>query len=237
MKIHVVPFAKAVKKNEIKDKAVIVIDVLRATSVMITALHNGAKEIIPSPSIKESYKLSKNFNSVNILLCGERDAKKIEGFDLGNSPLEFTPGKVKGKTIIQTTTNGTKALHACQKANQILVAAFLNVNAVVQKVKDFNELHLVCSGTNGKFSLDDGICAALIVEKLSKIAPVKTDDLGKALLTNWLSSNGDLNSLLNDCFHANYLKSKGYGEDVNYCFELNTHNIVPIYKEGKITVV
>jgi len=235
MKIHVVPFAKAIAETEIKDKTVIIIDVLRATSVMITALSNGAREIIPALTIEESYSNAQLFNRKNVLLCGERDAKKIEGFDLGNSPLEFTPETVKSKTLILTTSNGTKAMNACQNAKEVLNAAFLNVEAGVEKVKQFDELILVCSGTNGKFSLDDGMCAALIIEQLAKSKTVKTDDLGEILFESWRRSDKNLKDVLKNCFHLNYLLNNGYKKDVDYCLQLNSHNIVPVFNEGKIT--
>jgi len=237
MKIHVVPFAKAIAETEIKDKTVIIIDVLRATSVMITALSNGAREIIPALTIEESNKLANKFNNKNVLLCGEREAKKIDGFDLGNSPLEFTPGKVGKKTLILTTSNGTKALNACQNAKEVLLASFLNVEAVAEKVKHLDELVLVCSGTNGKFSLDDGMCAALIIEQLAKCKTVKTDDLGEILFESWRRSDKNLTNILKNCFHLNYLLNNGYKKDVDYCLQLNSHNIVPVFKKGKITLL
>jgi 2-phosphosulfolactate phosphatase len=235
MKINVVPFAKAIVATEIKHKTVIVIDVLRATSVMITALVNGAKEIIPSVSIEESHRLAQKFNNENVLLCGERDAKKIEGFNLGNSPLEFTPEKVNQKTIILTTTNGTRALNACLEANEVLIAAFLNVDAVAEKVLQQDELTIVCSGTNGKFSLDDGICAAMILDGLSKQRKIQTDDLGLTLLKTFRKENGDLKNLLQDCYHLNYLLKNGYEKDVNYCLQTNLFNIAPAFRNQKIT--
>lgn len=236
MKIEVIPFATAIDNQAIESKTVVVIDVLRATSVMITALNNGAKEIIPALTVEDAWMNAKKFEKEDILIGGERDAKKVEGFDLGNSPLEFSTDKVKGKTIIISTTNGTKALNACQNTNEVLIGAFLNVDAVVKKVIAKNELVLVCSGTNGKFSLDDGICAAMIIESLSRKLNVQTDDLGLTLFNTYRSEKGDLKNLLKDCFHLNYLHAKGYERDVNYCLQKNSHNIVPYFKHQKITI-
>lgn len=236
MKIEIIPFAAAIENHSVKNKTVIIIDVLRATSVMITALNNGAKEIIPVVTVYEAWKTALNFEKKNILVCGERDAKKVKGFDLGNSPLEFSIEKVNNKTIIHTTTNGTKALNACQGAKEILLAAFLNLDAIVQKVSGLDELVLVCSGTNGKFSLDDGMCAAMIIDELSKIKEIQTDDLGRTLLKAFRIENGNLAELLKDCFHLNYLLEKGYEKDVKYCLQKNSHNIVPHFNNQIITI-
>lgn len=235
MKIEVVPFAAAIDNQTIENKTVVVIDVLRATSVMITALKNGAKEILPTVTIEDANSLSENLKPGSFLLCGERDAKKIEDFNLGNSPLEYSRKIVKNKTIILSTTNGTRALNACRNANEIFIGAFLNLNAVVQKVKNCDELVLVCSGTNNKFSLDDGICAAMIMDGLSKQRKLQTDDLGLTLLKTFREEKSDLQKLLKDCFHLNYLLEKGYENDVNYCLQLNSHSIVPVFKNQKIS--
>lgn len=229
MKIKVVPFAQAIITKIVENKTVVVIDVLRATSVMITALTNGAKSITPVLSIEEAFKESDKRSTGSFLLCGERDAMKIEGFHLGNSPLEYSKENVCGKEIILTTTNGTEALHACKEAEKILIAAFLNTEAVANQLKGLDEIVLVCSGTRGNFSLDDAMCAAMIMDHLSSDVALQTDDLGKLLLDNFRSKSGNLNEILKDCFHLNYLIKKGYQEDVAFCLQENTSDLVPVF--------
>lgn len=231
MKIHVIPFADAINEKLIQNKTVVVIDVLRATSVMTTALENGANEIIPCLTAEEAFIRSKEYKKGSFLLCGERDAKKIEGFDLGNSPLEFTREVVKDKTIFLTTTNGTRALRSCSGAKDILIGSFLNLYALSLNLLESESLVLVCSGTNGRFSMDDGMCAAAIIDSLSKHTAIVTDDLGEVLLKNWQIENGNLNRLLINCFHLNYLKENGYGDDVVYCQQLNKHPVVPEFRD------
>lgn len=236
MRIEVIPFAAAIDNNTVENKTVVVIDVLRATSVMITALKNGAKEVLPTVTIEDANLVSQSLKPGSFLFCGERNAKKIEGFNMGNSPLEYSPEKVKNKTIILSTTNGTRALHACGRAKEIFIGAFLNVKAIVKKVKNCDTLVLACSGTNNKFSLDDGMCAAIIIDELSKVNTILLDDLGRTLLQNWRNSSRNLNEILKACFHLNYLLEKGYEKDVNYCLQLNSHDIVPFFKNQKITI-
>jgi 2-phosphosulfolactate phosphatase len=237
VKIHVVPFAGAINRKLIQNKTVVVIDVLRATSVMTTALYHGAKQIIPCLTVEEAFKRSETYAEDSCLLCGERDARKIKGFDLGNSPLEFTPEIVKGKTIFLTTTNGTKALRSGSDAKEILIGAFLNLNAVTKKILEREKLVLVCSGTNDKFSLDDGMCAGAIINELSKQTEIKIDDLGEVLLKTWRSENGNLNQMLKNCFHLNYLKDKGYAEDVDYCLQINRIPVVSEFRDNFSVII
>lgn len=231
MKIEVIPFADAVTESTISGKTVVVIDVLRATSVMVTALKNGAKEILPVLTIVEARSLAKQTN--NFLLCGERDAQKIEGFHLGNSPLEYTKEIVNRKSIILTTTNGTRALNACKKANRILIGSFLNVNAVVSEVIKIDELVLVCSGTKGKYSMDDGMCAAVIINELSEKRELQLSDFDQTLLSAYQSEKSNIHALLKNCTHLQFLIKHGFENDVAYCLQKNTLPIVPEFHPDK----
>lgn len=236
MKVTVAPFASAIKSEHYTGKTIVVIDVLRATSVMLTAFQNGAKQIIPFQSIDEAKQKAMELPKGSYLLCGERNAKKIEGFNLGNSPLEFIKENVADKKIIITTTNGTKALNICNEAKTIYVGAFLNVDAIVEKVKENEELILLCAGTQGKFSLDDALCAAMIMDGISKLVTIETDDLGYVLLQTWQSRKSDLKELLEGCFHLNYLIKTGYAKDVDFCLQTNTSELVPEFntEEGVV---
>ena len=237
MNIEIIPFVAAVDSAQIKGKTVIVIDVLRATSVMITALANGANEIIPVATVEEAREIYQKEPTGNTLLCGERDAQKIEGFHLGNSPLEYTNQIVENKSLILTTTNGTKALNACHTAEEVLIGAFLNLKPLVQKVKNRDSLIIVCSGTQGRFSLDDGLCAALILHELSNSRDITTDDLGFTLMKMWKQDNNDLNKTLQNCSHVNFLISKGYQGDIEYCLQLNTSYVVPYYRSNTVRLI
>jgi len=225
--INVIPYAAASRPELTENKTVVVIDVLRATSVMLTALSNGAREIVPAISPEEAIQKSFLYDVEKVLLGGERNATKIEGFHMGNSPLEYTTENVSDKTIIITTTNGTKALNSCLNAEKVFIGAFLNVAAVIEKIKDEDDIVLFCSGTNNNFSLDDGICAAMIIDGLIKIKDVKLTDFAQLLLTTFQTNPNNPELLLKDCYHLNLLRQKGFEKDVTFCLQNSLYNIVP----------
>lgn len=163
----------ALAKRDLRETVCVVFDVLRATSTFVTALHNGAMEIIPVGEISEALAIKKS--QPEILLAGERNGLKISAaqaggidFDLGNSPHEFTPEKIGGKTIVSTTTNGTRALRACVNAQTILTASFLNLNATAKflRQKNFENVLLVCAGTGENKADEDILAAGALIELL-----------------------------------------------------------------------
>ena len=143
------------------EKTTVVIDVLRASSSVITALNNGAREVIPVETMEFAMKISGGQN----LLAGERNAMKIEGFDLGNSPLEFTEETVKGKSVILYTSNGSKAFVRAKFSEHLYVCSFMNIEAVANKLlEDEKDFIVLCAGSNGMFSLEDTVCAGKLIE-------------------------------------------------------------------------
>lgn len=233
MKIDVIPFATAVIPEDITGKTVVVIDILRATSTMVNALQNGAKEIIPTLTVEEAFEKAKTFPAGKVLLGGERQAEKIPGFDMGNSYLDYPREIVEGKTIILTTSNGTRALHACKDAKEVLIGSFLNLGSVVSYLKKQEEIVLLCSGTLGKFSIEDSMAAAAIIDLITENDNPKLDDLGQSLVYAYRSKKGNLAELLKDGVHLNYLKSKGYEKDIEFCFQKNLFDILPIFNQEK----
>ena len=143
----------------------VVIDVLRATSVMTKAIAEGAKSVITCQEIDEARALAGDMPQ-RPMLCGERQCKPIEGFDCGNSPAEYDTATVTGRTLVLTTSNGTRAIAAATQASQILIGSFLNLSALVQRVKSFEHLHLVCAGTNGEVTAEDTLLAGAIIDQL-----------------------------------------------------------------------
>ncbi len=145
----------------------VVIDVLRASTTIATALAHGAAAVRPVAGIEEARGLAAVLGA-GTLLGGERGGVRIPGFDLGNSPLEYTPDRVAGKTIVITTTNGTAALHACREAREILVGALVNRTAVADEVRrlagDSVPVHLVCAGTDGEITAEDVLAAGAILD-------------------------------------------------------------------------
>jgi 2-phosphosulfolactate phosphatase len=148
------------------DAAVVVIDVVRATTSILEALANGARAIYPTASTEEAVKLLSSLGREDTLVCGERKGVKIEGFDLGNSPSEFARKVVEGKRIVMSTTNGTVALAGVQDARRVIACAFTNLGAVTDAVREEEELVVLCAGRMGRFSLDDAVCAGHLLKRL-----------------------------------------------------------------------
>lgn len=158
----------AVETSLVEGRVAVVIDVIRATSTMVEALANGARGIFPTVSTEEAVKLASSLGREDALLCGERKGLRVEGFDLGNSPAEFTREVVEDKQLVMSTTNGTRALVAAEDADRILVASFLNLSAVVKALREVDELVIVCAGKEDRFSLDDALCAGMLIRKLKE---------------------------------------------------------------------
>ncbi|HFB61415.1 MAG TPA: 2-phosphosulfolactate phosphatase [Bacteroidetes bacterium] len=234
MKIDVIPYASAIRPDLVVGRHVVVIDVLRASSVMVTALAHGARAFIPVRSVEEARQKAAAYSKGEVLLCGERNTRVINGFHLGNSPLDYTREKVAGKTLILTTSNGTQALNRLQTAARVFIGSFLNMEALLQYFIPMEEVVLVCSGTNNNFSMDDAMCAALFIDEMGKKKPVELSDLAITLHKAYQKDHGDLKTLLRDCYHLNLLKRNGFGRDVDYCLQKNILDVVPEMKEGVI---
>ena len=157
-----------VAPEELAGATAVVMDVLRASTTIITALEAGAREVIPCLEIEEAQAAAAEFLPGEVLLGGERHGRRIEGFDLGNSPAGYTPDVVAGKTLIFTTTNGTRALGRCRLAQRVLVGAFVNATAVVDELLGVDRIFLMCAGTEGQLSRDDFLMAGFLVDRLER---------------------------------------------------------------------
>ncbi len=236
MKIDLIISADYIEENKIKDKIVVVIDMLRATSVITTALKNGARCVIPMLTVDEAFDEAKRLKDCGeeIVLGGERQALKIEGFDFSNSPLEYTKDKVLNKTVILSTTNGTRALNLCKKAHLILIGSMINGLAVSKKLIELNkEVVFVNAGTNGEFSMDDFICAGYMIDNILKEKQCEMSDIAKTARYVY-ENNKDITSFIKNARHFDVLTSLGLQEDLNYCCSKNLTDIVPIFKNGNI---
>jgi 2-phosphosulfolactate phosphatase len=218
-----------------KGKTSVVIDVLRASNTIITALANGAKEIIPVASVDSAVKLSKGLFGGTTLLGGERNTKKIEGFQLGNSPLEYTSEKVKLKTIILFTTNGTKAVVKARFSDILFICSFINIDAVVNKISVLEQdIEIICSGNPGSFSMEDVVCAGMAVSLLArKNKEYSLSDSAKAALLLYNSVKENIFDMLQRTEHSLVLQKNGFDEDIKYCSEINTTEAIP-YLSGNV---
>ncbi len=232
MTIDVVATAHEASTFNFSHKIAVVIDVLRATSVMTIAMHNGAKHIIAVRTTEEAFALRKKY-APNVLLGGERNADKIEGFDLDNSPRRYTHNMVNGKTIVMTTTNGTQAIAACTNAQKIYIASLLNASNIAKQLVHANtDIAIVCAGTEGQFSLEDGLCAGLIANELSQHGFTLTD-MAQAMKT--LSQCANIKQTASIGEHFARLQRKGYEADIDVCFDLSKQYEALVYgNEGVV---
>ncbi|MFH1921028.1 MAG: 2-phosphosulfolactate phosphatase [Planctomycetota bacterium] len=168
----------------------VVIDVLRASTTIVHALEAGAKEVIPCLEVEDARAAAAELAPGEAVLGGERQGLPIDGFDLGNSPTEYTPDRVDGKTVVFTTTNGTQAMFECRPAARVLIGAFANASAVCRQLAGIEQIHLVCAGTQGEFSRDDVLLAGLLIERILTQGVVNYQLNVQALTAreNWRSS-------------------------------------------------
>jgi 2-phosphosulfolactate phosphatase len=226
----------------LKDRNVVVIDVLRASSTILTALVNGAKEIIPAESVSVAARISKGLG--NSILCGERNGKVIEGFKMGNSPFEFTSEAVTGKILIFSTTNGTLSITKSKFAKNCVIAGFMNLNTVANYLAELDEdFTIVCSGKLNDFCIEDAVAAGMLIARLNELKGKSNYQLldsgyisyKLAKLLAYKSTKPDKAKILNmlkDCEHGKYLASLGFEEDLKYCSELDKYDKLPFYKNN-----
>lgn len=236
MKIKVVSTAQEINATMTRGQTVVVIDVLRATSVIVTALANGAAAVWPVLSVEEAFAKYQNFPADMALLGGERGGVIIPGFHHGNSPFSYSRETVFGKNIVLSTTNGTRAIRNSNGADNLFLLAMLNLPYAATKLKEVENLMIVCSGTNDRFSADDALCAGMLIVELEKFTQIETDDLG-LVLRNFALQAGSPAEKLSSCYHLNYLKSIGYQNDIHYCLQIGTHNILPrLQTDGSVMI-
>lgn len=222
---------------ELKDKNVVVTDVLRTSTSMITGLANGAKEVIPTESIAAAGIIGRN-SQATALLCGEKNAKPIEGFNLGNSIKEYSEEVVKGKSLIFSSTNGTPALVKSKFTQTCIVLGFVNITRVTEYLNTLdNDFIILCAGKSGEFSLEDTVCAGMLINMLSKMAGRNhywlTDSaLGASKL--YTTYKKDLLHMLKESEHGRFLMSLGFEDDLNACARVDVYNILPVQRHGVI---
>lgn len=225
------------QEEEVRGKTVVIADVLRASSTIVTAIKNGARGVIPVGDMGEASKISQNVDSDDYLLCGEKGGIKIEGFDLGNSPLEYTPAVIGDKTIILNTTNGTKAIKKSSQAEKVYIAAFLNLDAVVNALRDDpRDIVLICSGWRGRLSVEDMLLAGNIIYNLCDgTLDEESCDGAKVAFGLYEKFGKDLESVILRSNHATRLREIVGEDDISYCCQMNTTDVLPILNEGIIT--
>jgi 2-phosphosulfolactate phosphatase len=243
MKLDVVFTPNGLHPAEVQGRTVFVIDILRATTAMCAALSHGAKAMIPVSSTEEALRLAQTIRSTDVLLAGEKNCVRIPGFHLGNSPLEMTETAVRGKTIIVTTTNGTKALLACQGAAGVYPTCAANLTLAAEKAREVLErdrnLLIVCAGRDGAFSLDDAYCAGrLAVATLGGRKPRRgLNDAGIAILDLVRRYGDNWERPLGYSRAGRELIRLGFREDVLEAARLDAYPVLPHFHERRVTLM
>ncbi len=223
-------------RKDLMGKTAVVIDALRATSSMVTAVQNGCREIVPVSEVTEAIEMAARLGRKGVLLCGERGGLPISGFDLSNSPLEYTPERVAGMTLVMTTTNGTQAVAAVREGKRVLIGSFLNASAVAKKAMAFgDDLVIVCAGTQGRYSSDDVLAAGAILAALTKEGvELSLDDMANTARKLYEDAASDLHGALSGTTHYEKLRALGMGADLDFCLRLDAMDSLPVYAGGVI---
>lgn len=239
MKVEVAFTPAELAGVDLGDRVVVVLDVLRATSTIVEALANGARAVTPVSAIDEAVRVAQSVGREQALLAGERRSLKIEGFDLGNSPLEVTRERVTGKLVVLTTTNGTVAVLASEAARRVLIGSYLNLDAVARELgRDGGPAMIVCSGRERRFALEDALCAGALIRRTAEIAgePLEMNDAARAAVELLGVYGDDLARTFAGTAAGRQLIDAGLEADLEYCTRVDVHAVVPELRDRQITL-
>ncbi len=221
--------------EEVNKRTVVIIDVLRATSTIATALFNGAKAIIPVDNVADCIRIGKQIDGIT---AGERDGKIAEGLEHGNSPFEYSPGFINEKVLVLTTTNGTKLLHMAldKAAKDIVTGSFPNLTAVCDYLQQKNEnVILACAGWKDRVNIEDSLFAGAVLNRLKNSFDPEGDS-SKIAHNLYVNAQKNLYGFMkkNNASHYHRLTNFGLEKDIRYCLTEDVANVLPVYKEGKL---
>ena len=222
---------------DLNNTVVVIIDVLRATSTIATALYNGARSVIPVDSVARCIELGKNIDSIT---AGERDGQIAEGLQYGNSPFEYPESFIKGKTLVLTTTNGTKLLHMALErgAGEIVTGSFPNLSSVCDYlVASKMNVILGCAAWKDKVNLEDTLFAGAVINRIQEHFTINCDS-SKLAATLYAAAKDDLYEFMKAKDASHYQRLTGFGleKDIRYCLTPDVANILPFYANGKLTI-
>jgi len=220
---------------DLTDSTVVIIDILRATSTIATALYNGAKSVIPVDSVAGCIRLGKQ---MEVITAGERDGKIAEGLEYGNTPLQYTVDFIKGKTLVLTTTNGTKLLHVAlaANANSIITGSFCNISSVCEYlIHKKSNVILACAAWKNRINIEDTLFAGAVINRIKENFHINCDATQLAE-TLYLQANGNLLDFMKEkkASHYHRLMNFGLEEDIKFCLTEDNANILSIYSGGRL---
>ena len=237
MRIDVVELPTKLGGRDRSEELFVVVDVLRLSSTMVTAFAHGCEAAIAVAEPAEAFALRDELP--NVLLAGEREGYRIDGFELGNSPFEMTREAVGGRTLVMCSTNGTRAIVAGRAGAEAIVACFLNMSAAVRCARDSaRSVTVLCSGKLGAAAVEDVVCAGMLVERLAGGGEDAALTGGaRRGIEAYRRHAGDLVGMLAECEHGRYLTQIGMGRDVPYCAEVDRFDLVPRLTDGTVRAV
>ncbi len=211
---------------DLEDTIAVVIDIFRATSSICYGLDNGASSIIPVAELDEC----RTYRGSGYLLAAERNGEVVEGFDFGNSPFSYTREKVAGKTIVLTTTNGTRAIQQCTGAKAVVIGSFLNISVLSNWLKS-QDCHvlLVCAGWKNHFNLEDTVFAGAVVSRI-KTSESELDDAALAAESLYHTTRHDLAASLSKASHGKRMQRLNVSRDIDFCLQEDLVTTIPIMK-------
>ncbi len=230
--------AASATEQDLKGKAVLVLDVLRACSTVVTALDHGARAVIPVEDMAAAGKIAAHMDPAITVLGGERAGKKIEGYAVGNSPPEYTPEVVQGRTVVLNTSNGTRAMTQARGAAAVAVGCLLNVSPCIRFAFEAEgEVAIVCAGSGDRVALEDVLCAGLILHQLwDGREPADRSDAAHIAFTMYARDRERLAEAVARSTHGQRLIALGYEEDVRYCAQVDAVPLLPVYRDSRLVL-
>ena len=235
-RIDVYQSPAGVERTSLEGRSVVVVDVLRSSTTIAWALKSGAAKVIPVESVEEAIRLASTLDAKTLLLCGERDGSKVSGFDLGNSPHEYTRERVEGKTLVFASTNASPLMAGVLAGHDQRLLAYVNLSAVADSLmRERADVAIVCAGRNGRFSLEDAACAGALTRRLAGTsAGLALNDAAEMAAEYDRVHGHDPEAILRRSEHGRYLIELGFEEDLPVCSAVDTVPIVPLLRDGRI---
>lgn len=237
MRIDLFLTAGPLTKANVEGKTVVVIDVLRSSTSICAALENGARGVIPTDGPGQAVEMWTKIGPETAILAGERDGLKIDNFNLGNSPAEFTPEIVAEKLVIMTTTNGTPIFDEAASAKLVLACGLINIGPVTdQLARAGYDIVIVCSGRQGGFSLEDTLCGGMIIDQFETRhgVSVQLNDAASLSLLLYRSNQDNLTQAIANGEHGRYLRTIGFESDIETASRVDSIKVVPVLKDGRL---
>lgn len=230
LRVHLLP--DLVRPEDLTGRTVVVVDILRATTTVVHALAAGATEVIPLGVVEEAQARATAIGSTAVL-GGERGGKRIAGFDLGNSPLEYTPERLAGKTLVFTTTNGTRAMLHSRQAARILIGAFVNLSALCRELSAADAVDIVCAGTDRQITREDVLFAGAVGDELGRDRPRECNDQAELAIDAWrnaareMTKGSPLAAILRGSLGARNLIEIGQERDIEIAATIDKFDLAP----------